>query len=77
MAFWFQIPPICLATLLVITQVHLPGPQSEISAWEKFRRIDWAGSLTLMISVRHAAQDFEVSELTSENRFHLCHSPLV
>jgi MFS family permease len=51
MAFWAQIPPISVATVLVVTQVHVPHVKGEMSAWEKFRRIDWAGSAALMICV--------------------------
>ncbi|ORY33117.1 major facilitator superfamily domain-containing protein [Naematelia encephala] len=50
-AFWIQIVPILVATVLVITQVHVPHHKGELSAWEKIKRIDWAGSVVLMISM--------------------------
>ena len=52
MAFWVQLPFILFATVLVITQVHVPHVKDETSAWEKFTRIDWLGSFVLMVSVR-------------------------
>ena len=56
MAFWMQLPPIALATALIITQVHVPHVPSELSAWQKTCRIDWAGSVVLVTSVsRHSS----------------------
>nr|WRH23635.1 Histidine phosphatase superfamily [Naematelia aurantialba] len=50
-AFWMQVPAILTATALVITQVHVPHHKGELSAWEKVKRIDWAGSVVLMVSM--------------------------
>ena len=51
MAFWIQIPPTLVATTLVIWKVHVPHAKTEVSAWKKFCRIDWAGSVVLLLSV--------------------------
>jgi MFS family permease len=61
MAFWAQIPPILLATILVITQVHVPHVKGEMSAWEKVKRIDWAGSVALMVCVSSVQWCFYMS----------------
>lgn len=60
MAFWAQIPPILLATILVITQVHVPHVKGEMSAWEKVKRIDWAGSVALMVCVSPMLHDVAI-----------------
>lgn len=51
MAFWIQLVPIGISTMLIITQVHVPHTKGELSAWEKFKRIDWLGSGVLLICV--------------------------
>ena len=51
-AFLIQLPAIAGASVLVITQVHIEAEKKgPLSPWEKFKRIDWAGSVVLMISV--------------------------
>ncbi|GFZ47341.1 hypothetical protein JCM24511_05084 [Saitozyma sp. JCM 24511] len=73
MAFWAQIPPILLATILVITQVHVPHVKGELSAWEKVKRIDWAGSVALMVCMSTLSI---ASSLTTSSNYALTH-PLV
>ena len=51
MAFWVQIPAILISTFLVIWKVNVPHPKTEMSAWTKLCRIDWAGSIFLIVSV--------------------------
>jgi MFS family permease len=50
-AFWIQLPPIALAAGLIVAKVDVPHVKGELSAWEKFKRIDWLGCGVLVTSV--------------------------
>lgn len=50
-AFWLQVPAIALAALLIVWKVDVPHTQGDTTAWEKVKRIDWAGCGMLTISV--------------------------
>jgi hypothetical protein len=50
-AFWLQVPAIALSGLLVIAKVDVPHVRGEMSAWDKMKRIDWAGCAALTASV--------------------------
>ncbi|KAK4685900.1 sedoheptulose-bisphosphatase, partial [Tremellales sp. Uapishka_1] len=73
MAFWMQIPPIVFSALLVFWKVHVPHMASERTAWEKVCRIDWAGSLVLMICISSLSLS---SSLTTSSGYSISH-PLV
>ena len=46
-----QVPAIAIAGLLVIIKVDVPHVKGEMGAWEKVKRIDWAGSAALTACV--------------------------
>ncbi|WVR08976.1 hypothetical protein IAU60_006035 [Kwoniella sp. DSM 27419] len=54
-AFWMQVPPVVFAFLMVIWKVNVDREQGEDdggkTAWEKFKGIDWLGSLLLMVGI--------------------------
>lgn len=56
MAFWIQVPPILLASVLIVTKVNVKQEKSEEGVWTKFRRIDWAGSFVLIVAVSSSSR---------------------
>ncbi|KAK8843992.1 hypothetical protein IAR55_006785 [Kwoniella newhampshirensis] len=54
-AFWIQIPPILFAFGMVVWKVDVDREDGEdtggVTAWEKLKGIDWAGSAALVVGI--------------------------
>lgn len=50
-AFWVQVLPIVVATLIVWWQIDLQEGDSDRSLWRRLVEIDWAGSGLIMLPV--------------------------
>ncbi|WRT69156.1 uncharacterized protein IL334_006140 [Kwoniella shivajii] len=54
-AFWIQVPPVLFAFFMVIWKVNVEREKGEDvggqTPWEKFKGIDWSGSLILIILI--------------------------
>ncbi|KAL7421302.1 hypothetical protein Q5752_004187 [Cryptotrichosporon argae] len=50
-AFWMTVPPTLLATVLIVWKVNVPRPKSDLTAWQRFTKIDWLGSALLIACI--------------------------
>jgi MFS family permease len=50
-AFYFQIPLLVAASVLVLYHVHIVLPKAPLTIKQKLLQIDWLGSLTLVLFV--------------------------